>query len=119
MEFNMSAPSAFSSGQAAPPPGWYPDPANAAAQRYWDGSAWTQQIAAGVQPTQPSVPTGLVIGGYVSAVLVPLLGFILGFVAIKKHEGTGTNHGVWIIVTAVSMFVLYFLMLAAAGSSSA
>jgi hypothetical protein len=118
MELTMSAPPAISSAQAAPPPGWYPDPANAAARRYWDGSAWTQQIAAGVQPTPPSVPTGLVVGGYVSAVLVPLLGFILGSVAIKKHEGTGANHGVWIVVTAASMSVLYFLMLAG-GSSSA
>jgi hypothetical protein len=24
-----------------PPPGWYPDPADARAQRYWDGRQWT------------------------------------------------------------------------------
>jgi hypothetical protein len=118
MELTMSASPAISSGQAAAPAGWYPDPADNAARRYWDGSAWTQQIAAGVQQTPPSVPTGLVAGGYVSAVLVPLLGFILGLVAIKKHDGMGTNHGVWIIVTAVSVFVPYLLMIAA-GSSSA
>jgi hypothetical protein len=24
-----------------PPPGWYPDPADARAERYWDGTRWT------------------------------------------------------------------------------
>ncbi len=33
-----------------PPPGWFPDPANAAFVRYWDGSAWTAH-------TQPMAPT--------------------------------------------------------------
>ena len=28
------------------PAGWYPDPTNASAQRYWDGSAWTDHTAA-------------------------------------------------------------------------
>jgi uncharacterized RDD family membrane protein YckC len=27
------------------PPGWYPDPANASQQRYWDGVAWTDATA--------------------------------------------------------------------------
>ena len=27
------------------PAGWYPDPQNPAAQRYWDGAAWTQHAA--------------------------------------------------------------------------
>ncbi len=26
-----------------PPPGWYPDPAQASSKRYWDGSVWTEQ----------------------------------------------------------------------------
>jgi uncharacterized membrane protein YhaH (DUF805 family) len=32
---------------ATPAPGWYPDPANAAALRYWDGAQWTAHQAAG------------------------------------------------------------------------
>ena len=31
-----------------PPPGWYPDPSGAQAQRYWDGRQWT----ASMQPPQ-------------------------------------------------------------------
>lgn len=30
------------SGQALPPPGWYPDPIAANSQRYWDGRSWTE-----------------------------------------------------------------------------
>ena len=26
-------------------PGWYPDPAGAAAQRWWDGARWTEHTA--------------------------------------------------------------------------
>ena len=27
-----------------PPPGWYPDPSGSAAERYWDGTAWSNEI---------------------------------------------------------------------------
>lgn len=39
------------------PAGWYPDPENSTRQRYWDGAAWTQNVA----PTSPSedAPQGL------------------------------------------------------------
>ena len=28
-----------------PPAGWYPDPGDARALRYWDGAAWTAHVA--------------------------------------------------------------------------
>lgn len=39
------------------PAGWYPDPQNPAAQRYWDGTAWTQQTTAPGAPPAPAVQT--------------------------------------------------------------
>ena len=30
---------------STPPPGWYPDPAMAQTQRYWDGRTWTTAVA--------------------------------------------------------------------------
>ncbi|MGH9111668.1 MAG: DUF2510 domain-containing protein [Acidimicrobiales bacterium] len=30
---------------AGPPPGWYPDPGDASAQRWWDGARWTEHRA--------------------------------------------------------------------------
>ena len=116
----MSTPPLTAYGAAAPA-GWYADPANPHAKRYWDGAAWTQHIAAGTAPTAQhgsSVSTGLVVAGYLLAILTPVIGLILGIVAIKKHNGNGTNHGVWIVVTACAAFVVYLLLMVAAGSSS-
>jgi hypothetical protein len=39
------------------PAGWYPDPDGSGAQRYWDGSAWTQHLSPDAPPTpEPSEP---------------------------------------------------------------
>ncbi len=43
-------------GGGAPVPGWYPDPAGSALQRWWDGTAWTAT-------TQPD-PADLYVGAY-------------------------------------------------------
>jgi len=40
-ERDARAASSAGSGPGTPPPGWYPDPARVADQRYWDGVAWT------------------------------------------------------------------------------
>ena len=40
----VAAPAAAVAATATPA-GWYPDPNGAAAQRYWDGSAWTEHTA--------------------------------------------------------------------------
>lgn len=34
-----------STGQSAPPAGWYPDPQGGAARRYWDGAHWTEHLS--------------------------------------------------------------------------
>jgi hypothetical protein len=59
-------------GGAAVAPGWYPDPAGEAGERWWDGTAWTAQTRAEsvlAQPlTRPDVlkntpaTVGLVLG---------------------------------------------------------
>jgi len=43
------APATASAGAAAPP-GWYPDPANAAGWRWWDGHFWGHHTSGGVPP---------------------------------------------------------------------
>jgi len=42
---------------ASPPRGWYPDPADRAGLRFWDGTAWTGQTADAVAPPAEAVPS--------------------------------------------------------------
>lgn len=76
-----------------PPPGWYPDPRDHAAQRYWDGRQWTGLSGRGNAPLRylgtapwspvpPTVPSSgisqrakiaLAIGGAVAGVLLILV----------------------------------------------
>jgi uncharacterized RDD family membrane protein YckC len=39
-------------------PGWYPDPAVAGQQRYWDGTQWTENVAPMPQAAPPPPPPG-------------------------------------------------------------
>lgn len=41
-----------------PPAGWYPDPQNSSAQRYWDGARWTEQVTAASGSPAPTAPHG-------------------------------------------------------------
>lgn len=75
--------------QPRPPAGWYPDPDQPVTQRYWDGSAWTEQRA----PLQSGgVGTGVVVGGLcVAGVLVGSIGpwVDAGFVSAAGTDGDG------------------------------
>ncbi|WP_369217565.1 DUF2510 domain-containing protein [Streptomyces flavofungini] len=97
------------------PPGWYPDPGQAAGasptERWWDGNAWTDQVraAGGAQPqaTQPAFPAypaypaktparqrrGLRVAIAAGAVLVVLAGIGGGVYALTSDDdgdGGGT-----------------------------
>lgn len=39
-----------------PVPGWYDDPYQTSQLRYWDGRAWTEHVAAKVNPAAPTPP---------------------------------------------------------------
>jgi hypothetical protein len=46
------------------PPGWYPDPAGTGAQRYWDGTQWTEHAAPGAAPPPPGYSYGYPPGSF-------------------------------------------------------
>lgn len=95
--------------------GWYPDPSKPRTQRYWDGEQWTDHYAPlderRTAPEEKSDLEGTDIVGYVLAVLMPLIGFIIGCVRLNKSK-----HGIWIIVTSVVAFIVWLALIA--GSSS-
>ena len=63
-------------------------------------------------------PRGLIIVGYLTAVLMPPIGFILGIVAVTRPNRWAAKHGVGVIVTSIVAPVL-FVVLIAAGVHSA
>jgi len=94
------------------PPGWYPDHANPALQRWWDGTQWTEHtqqayVAGGVAAEQLKAPEGtswntpwiwLVL-------LLPLLSFVpLFFMDLSGlYEDVGTDPS----AVYTNMFAIY------------
>ncbi len=60
--------------------------------------------------------SALVVLGYVLAVFVPFVGFVLGIIAATRPARAVSKHGVWIILVSVVMFFLLLYLLT--GSSS-
>ena len=117
------------------PAGWYPDPSGAPGQRYWDGTAWTDQeapptstqpqpatevLAHGAPPRNGLGIAALILGiiGAISG-LIPLLfwiagtlgviGLILGFVGrarAKRGEATNGRTALWGIITSAIALIL-------------
>lgn len=103
----------------APGPGWYPDPNDPATNRYWDGGSWTEsrapKTAAGavVGPDgKEQNASGVVVAGYIFAVLMPLIGFIIGLTQINR-----SRHGLWVVIASIVAFFVWIAIVAADASS--
>lgn len=74
-------------------------------QRYWDGSQWTDHIAPGAglpTPEQPAnVSEGLLAAGWVTALLLPIIGFVIGCVVVSKRPGQGVGMLVLSVLSVV------------------
>jgi len=68
------------------PPGWYQDPQNPAAERWWDGYAWGLQLRPKVHipPALPGRLRGFVIG----TVVVLLCLLVIAAATSSKSKGT-------------------------------
>ena len=94
---------------SGPPPGWYPHPTMAQTQRYWDGFQWTDHIAPAAVPVPASAPAsqvsdGLLAAGYITAILIPIIGFVVGIVVMAKGR---SGHGIAMIIISIVAFVMW------------
>lgn len=78
------------------PAGWYPDPEQPRSRRYWDGTRWEEA---------PQRGSGLVGAAYACAVLLPLVGFILGIVVAAKEGKAGP-----LILSVLMMFFVLLVL---------
>jgi hypothetical protein len=72
----------YPEGQTGTPrvvPGWYPDPAGGASERWWDGTAWTPQTRAQSVLTQPLGRPDVIKNTAATA------GLVLGIVALLAN----------------------------------
>jgi hypothetical protein len=105
---------------AAPefPAGWYDDPQRVGNKRWWTGTEWApphydpSQVPDYVGPPPPETAGGLVVVGYITAVLMPLIGFILGIVVATRPSKVTSKHGAWIIVVSIVAFIIYLAIIA-------
>ena len=78
-----------------PAAGWYPDPSGSGANRYWDGSRWTDAVAAAAAVGQRRDPQGGVRGflhtPVMKAVVVVLALLVLGSIASGMQTANDTQ----------------------------
>lgn len=90
-----------------PSPGWYPDSDDAATERYWDGSRWTDARrpieAVGQSQGFPAgqCTNGLDIAAFILALLVGPVGFVLGLIAVSKARTMGDKPSGLAIAAAI------------------
>ncbi len=98
---SISTPSA-----PAFPAGWYPNPTGPGS-RYYDGIQWTDGYSPDLPSAEPERAGGLVALGYITALLMPLIGFILGIVVATRPAKVTSKHGAVIILLSIIAFVAY------------
>jgi Protein of unknown function (DUF2510) len=80
----------------------------ASTDRYWDGRAWTDHVApaatAGGAPASAPSSSGIIALGYISAVLLPIVGFVIGLTQINRKGGVG------IILVSILSFIVWYAL---------
>jgi hypothetical protein len=92
-----SEPKVDEADSSSAPPGWYEYPHDGG-QRYWDGQRWHGR-AGQADPRND----GLATIGWVTAILVPIIGLAVGVMLSGRND----RRGMPIAITAVVVFVAW------------
>lgn len=103
-----------------PPPGWYPDPSTPGYQRYWDGTAWTDQKHPMTLAMNPPAVTGSPAATPAGTGVLPwwqnwwavilglLLCFPFGLIGLWKRPGVTTKVRWWLTGATAALLVIAF-----------
>jgi len=90
----------------SPPPGFYDD--GTGAQRWWDGTNWTEHRNGALAPNAAGDAESKVISwtatiGYILAALLPFIGFFVGLALIARKD----RHGIGVVLLSTVAFFAY------------
>ena len=82
-------------GEQASPAGWYPDPSGGEGQRYWDGSAWTDQYAGTADLAVGAAPPAAAGSAWYRRpmFLLPAILVVVAVVAFFVFRSSGDDSG--------------------------
>ena len=98
--------------------GWYQDPLGGGGQRYWDGQRWLDDAAVQAAAGSPaangtsSENDTLVVVGWITAILFPIIGLIVGIVVSGRND----KRGMHIVIAAVVAFIVWIAIIVAINS---
>lgn len=95
-------------------PGWYDDHSEGI-ERYHDGTAWTENRRQKGSAVQQGGSPAL---GYILAVIIPIIGFIIGIVYLAGSDPNKKKHGGWVMGLSVLAGVIYIALVSNSGSGS-
>jgi hypothetical protein len=67
---------------------------------------------------QGSMTSGRAVAGYVVAVVLPIVGFIVGIILVNRPEKASIKQGLWMIALSVlAAFVLFVVLIVSSHSA--
>ncbi|MGH3427771.1 MAG: DUF2510 domain-containing protein [Candidatus Dormibacteraceae bacterium] len=95
-------------GEASPPPGFYND--GSGNQRWWNGEGWGEQRQGIQVPADMSNRSlsGTALVGYLLALLLPFIGFLVGLALIARKD----RHGIGVVLLSTLTFFAYIYAVA-------